>query len=152
MPAISGRSGGELSPGSEGRLETLVRELARLAAEAAPGANAHDGVLLDLEVNGIRCLLMRSPPAQEQAVAWLSPREREIARMIARGYANKMIAAVLDISTHTVNTYVRRLFAKLAVSSRAAMVARLHDLSLFGTCSDDSSGSGRRSAQVASAG
>ena len=38
---------------------------------------------------------------------------------------NKTIAAVLDISSWTVCTYLRRLFAKLNVCSRAAMVARL---------------------------
>jgi DNA-binding CsgD family transcriptional regulator len=45
--------------------------------------------------------------------------------MVAKGYANKTIAAVLDISLWTVGTYLRRLFAKLGVCSRAAMVARL---------------------------
>ena len=54
-----------------------------------------------------------------------SEREQEIARMVARGYANKTIAAVLDISTWTVGTYLRRIFAKLGVGTRAAMVARL---------------------------
>ena len=56
----------------------------------------------------------------------LSPREREIARMVARGYPNKTIAAVLEISPFTVNTYLRRVFAKLGVPSRAAMVNVLH--------------------------
>jgi DNA-binding CsgD family transcriptional regulator len=55
----------------------------------------------------------------------LSPREVEIARMVAKGYPNKTIAAVLDISPWTVCTYLRRIFAKFGVGSRAAMVARL---------------------------
>ena len=55
----------------------------------------------------------------------LSPREHEIARMVAKGYANKTIATVLDISSWTVGSYLRRIFAKLGVSTRAAMVARL---------------------------
>jgi DNA-binding CsgD family transcriptional regulator len=45
--------------------------------------------------------------------------------MIARGLPNKTIAAVLEISTWTVGTYLRRIFAKLHVTSRAAMVAKL---------------------------
>ena len=45
--------------------------------------------------------------------------------MIAKGYTNKTIAAVLDISSWTVDTHVRRIFGKLGVRSRGAMVARL---------------------------
>jgi DNA-binding CsgD family transcriptional regulator len=44
--------------------------------------------------------------------------------MVAEGYPNKTIATVLDISSWTVSTYLRRIFAKLDVRSRAAMVAR----------------------------
>jgi DNA-binding CsgD family transcriptional regulator len=45
--------------------------------------------------------------------------------MVAQGYPNKTIASVLEISTFTVSSYLRRIFAKLGVNSRAAMVARL---------------------------
>ena len=45
--------------------------------------------------------------------------------MVARGYPNKTIASVLEISTWTVSTHLRRIFAKFGVRSRAAMVARL---------------------------
>ena len=51
--------------------------------------------------------------------------------MVARGHTNKTIARVLDISLWTVSTHLRRVFAKLGVSSRAAMVAAvLHQLSI----------------------
>ena len=82
-------------------------------------------VILDQEVNGVRCLLVRSHPKTDRAQIMLSPREQEIARMVAEGYPNKTIAAVLDISSWTVCTHMRRIFAKLNVRSRAAMVARL---------------------------
>jgi len=45
--------------------------------------------------------------------------------MVAKGYPNKTIAAVLDISVWTVSSHLRRIFAKYGVASRAAMVARL---------------------------
>jgi hypothetical protein len=45
--------------------------------------------------------------------------------MVAKGYPNKTIAGVLNISAWTVCTHLRRTFAKLGVTSRAAMVARL---------------------------
>ena len=51
--------------------------------------------------------------------------------MVAKGYPNKTIAAVLDISLWTVGTYLRRTFAKLGVGTRAAMVARLIESGLL---------------------
>jgi hypothetical protein len=45
--------------------------------------------------------------------------------MVAGGHPNKTIASVLNISSWTVCTYLRRIFAKLGVNSRAAMVARM---------------------------
>lgn len=53
----------------------------------------------------------------------LSPREQEIVRLVAKGYPNKTIAGILDISPWTVSTHLRRVFAKLGVNSRAEMVA-----------------------------
>ena len=41
------------------------------------------------------------------------------------GYANKTIAARLGISSWTVSTHLRRMFAKVGVNSRAALVARV---------------------------
>ncbi|HYV40007.1 MAG TPA: helix-turn-helix transcriptional regulator [Gemmataceae bacterium] len=116
-------------------IQTLARRLVkkiRSEADAAAMGKAHaDGnerkVLLDIDVDGVRCLFVRRPPQLSQARVVLSPREREIARMIAKGYPNKTIARVLDISTWTVGTYLRRVFAKLNVSSRAAMVAMLSE-------------------------
>jgi DNA-binding CsgD family transcriptional regulator len=88
----------------------------------APPSTPSD-VLFDREFNGYRVILMRGASSGESA-ATLSPREQEIARMVAKGYPNKTIAAVLEISTWTVGTHLRRMFAKLGVNSRAALVAQ----------------------------
>jgi DNA-binding CsgD family transcriptional regulator len=82
--------------------------------------------VLEAEHDGARYLLLRGEPAaaRDDAVP-LSSRELEIARMIARGHTNRTVAAVLEISPWTVATHLRRIFAKLDVGSRAAMVARL---------------------------
>src|SRR5262249_43303600 len=69
-------------------------------------------------------LFIRMPPSAPSLVS-LSPREHEIVRMVAKGYPNKTIAGILNISSWTVCTHMRRIFAKLGVASRAAMVARL---------------------------
>jgi DNA-binding CsgD family transcriptional regulator len=86
-------------------------------------------IVVDAEIDGWRYLLVRSSLKSRERVQ-LSPREREIVRMVAKGHPNKIIADVLNISLWTVCTHLRRIFAKLGVGSRAAMVARLLDLGI----------------------
>jgi DNA-binding NarL/FixJ family response regulator len=81
-------------------------------------------VLFDIDVDGSRYMLIRSVSV-ERCTPSLSPREWEIVRMVAQGRPNKVIAAVLNISSWTVCTHLRRIFAKLGVTSRAAMVAKV---------------------------
>jgi DNA-binding CsgD family transcriptional regulator len=56
----------------------------------------------------------------------LTPRELQIVALVADGRANKQIADVLRISEWTVSTHLRRIFAKLGVDTRAAMVSRCY--------------------------
>jgi DNA-binding CsgD family transcriptional regulator len=103
----------------------LIRSLVSQTKDQVPEQleEEMEEVILDTDVDGRRYLLIRLPPSQARAP--LSPRELEIVRMVAKGHPNKVIAAVLDISTWTVCTHLRRVFAKLGVRSRAAMIARL---------------------------
>lgn len=54
----------------------------------------------------------------------LTERELQIATLVASGQPNKQIAKQLRISEWTVSTHLRRIFMKLGVDSRAAMVYR----------------------------
>jgi DNA-binding NarL/FixJ family response regulator len=58
----------------------------------------------------------------------LSPREQEVLDLLACGYLYKEIAERLNISVPTVNTYVRRMYEKLHVRSRAQAVAKYSNL------------------------
>jgi DNA-binding CsgD family transcriptional regulator len=121
--------GKSISP--EDELEnTLTAEL-RVGLRNGKDASHANGrqVLLDKAVAGYRIVLIREQADPLSGIN-LSPREREIARLISKGYPNKAIAAVLEISCWTVGTHLRRVFAKLGVTSRAAMVARLMELGL----------------------
>ncbi len=52
----------------------------------------------------------------------LTERELQVVKLVAHGHPNKQIASKLKISEWTVSTHIRRVFAKLGVDSRAAMV------------------------------
>ena len=60
----------------------------------------------------------------------LSPREREILRLLANGRSNTDIAAELFLSEGTVRNYVSGIFTKLGVTDRtqAAVIALRHGL------------------------
>lgn len=88
------------------------------------GPDAVEEILYETEVGGVRYYLVRARPQPSERVA-LSPREIAIARLIAKGLPNKSIGDVLEISPWTVATHLRRIYGKLGVTSRAAMVARL---------------------------
>jgi DNA-binding NarL/FixJ family response regulator len=54
----------------------------------------------------------------------LSPREREVLELLARGYLYKEISDSLHISVPTVNSHIRRIYEKLHVRSRSQAVAK----------------------------
>ncbi len=60
--------------------------------------------------------------AQLDLVRCLTERELQIATLVAHGWSNKQAAVHLAISEWTVATHLRRIFMKLQVDSRAAMV------------------------------
>jgi DNA-binding NarL/FixJ family response regulator len=55
----------------------------------------------------------------------LSPREEQVLRLLAKGHRSKEIAEELQVGLGTVNTYVRHIYEKLHVRSRAQAVAKL---------------------------
>jgi DNA-binding NarL/FixJ family response regulator len=66
---------------------------------------------------------LRSAPQTDESVT-LSPREREVLELLACGYLYKEIADKLGITVATVVTYIRRIYEKLHVRSRAQAVAK----------------------------
>jgi DNA-binding NarL/FixJ family response regulator len=54
----------------------------------------------------------------------LSPREREVVRLVVDGASNDEIGARLGISTRTVESHLRRIFERLDVASRTELAAR----------------------------
>jgi DNA-binding NarL/FixJ family response regulator len=67
------------------------------------------------------------PEAPEPA---LSPREREVLELVVRGFTFAEIARGLELSPHTIGTFVRRIYRKLEVSSRGEAVFEALQLGL----------------------
>jgi DNA-binding CsgD family transcriptional regulator len=62
---------------------------------------------------------------------YLSPRELEIALLLASGLTNKEVAARLVIANRTVRNTITHIYAKLGVQSRGALILKLLNLGLL---------------------
>lgn len=114
-------------PLSEGRLLASEIPDARFAE-----VHSRNHILLESEPAWAEfqsLLLQFTGVAQEDGpqLGRLSPRERAILTLIARGQSNAEIARQLAISEKTVRNTVTRLFEKLGVSSRAQAIVLAHE-------------------------
>jgi len=71
-------------------------------------------------------------PAAPAPSLGLTPREREVLRLVADGRSNRQIADALFISPKTASVHVSNILAKLGVSGRGEAGAVAHRLRLFG--------------------
>jgi DNA-binding CsgD family transcriptional regulator len=65
----------------------------------------------------------------------LTKREQEVLEYIARGFSYAEIARLQGITVHTVQTYIKKLYGKLAVHSRSEAVYEANRLGLLNTFS-----------------
>ena len=70
------------------------------------------------------------PEALEPLAAPLSPREHEALQLITKGFSYDEIAELMSVSRNTVMTFVRRIYQKLEVKSKAEAIfeARSHGI------------------------
>jgi len=116
---------GAVSVGIEGsRLSTAVQAMAAGLVVIDPELNA------SAQIRATPAM----PPDQPDI---LTPRERQVLELVARGYPNKSIAYELGISEHTAKFHVGSLLTKLNAASRAEVVTnatrRRRDLALLET-------------------
>ena len=73
------------------------------------------------------------PVAYAGQLDGLTPREREVADLVARGYSNQQIADALVLTRGTVANHVAHILAKLAVANRTQVAAWVFDRTPAGT-------------------
>ncbi len=91
--------------------EELSEAITRVAAGDAVFSPSLAGFVLDAFARSV-------PVAEDPELDSLTPREQEVLRQIARGYAYKQIARRLSISVKTVETHVSSVLRKLQLSNR----------------------------------
>ncbi|MET9400108.1 AAA family ATPase [Kitasatospora sp. NPDC002965] len=119
-----------------GRREAAVellreaRELAIARSDAGLGAE----VCALAERAGLALTVRRPAPAPAAPIGdsfSLTPRERDVLRLLARGCTNRQIAEELYISPKTASVHVSNILGKLAVAGRGEAAALAHRLRLF---------------------
>lgn len=110
--------------------EVLLKSLIRQVTTSNPTSllqgteQTVNEVIFESDIDGVHYYLVRCPSRTNSQIN-LSPRERAIAKLVAHGLPNKSISNLLHISPWTVATHLRRIFGKLGVTSRTAMITRL---------------------------
>jgi len=97
----------------------VVDELVHAVRTCAAGGSYIDPTIAG---QAISTYIRRGSAANSQSQAELSDRETQVLRLIAWGCSNKEIAAKLNISVKTVETYKVRLSSKLNLRNRVDMV------------------------------
>ena len=112
--------------------ETIIHEALAAARSALPEASYAAawaaGRALSLDEAIAQALVVFGPTVFEQSVlsnrgAALSPREREVLRLIAAGDTSKEIARALGTSVTTVERHITHLYEKIGVRGRAEATA-----------------------------
>ena len=75
--------------------------------------------------------LLNKRRAIEAQLERLTPREKEVLRLMAEGHPSRSIAAELGISYTTVRTHIRGLGSKLAVHSKLEAIVKARELGLI---------------------
>ena len=104
--------------------DELTDAVDRVAAGDAVFSPRLAGFVLDAFREGARV-------GDDAELETLTPREREVLQLIARGYKYKEIAARLHLSAKTVEAHVSSVLRKLQLSSRAELTRWAHDRRLI---------------------
>jgi DNA-binding NarL/FixJ family response regulator len=122
--------------------EAFAYEHAEAAARQRIGADAYDRAweagkrmrpeAVNAEVDRVLIAAegARSRTSPDREDARLTPREREVLRLLVAGRSNPEIAAALFVSPRTAETHVTHILAKLGVSTRAEAAAHAVRLGL----------------------
>ena len=100
--------------------------------QALQQATAGEIVLSETLTSVLAVSLRANRATADRDINQLTPRERDILKLIARGLPNKMIARQLDITESTVKVHVKHLLKKMKLKSRVEAAVWVHQDNIFG--------------------
>lgn len=120
-----------IKSGAQGYLLKTIRahqliEMLRAAQNGEPAISPSLAARMIEEFRRLASPIAALSPEEAKATDLLTPREREVLALIARGASDRDIAQALTIGLYTVKAHVRAVLQKLQVASRhdAARMAR----------------------------
>ena len=112
---------------SELNLDMEPEDLLKALHQAAAG----EMVLSEALTPVLAASLRANRATTERDVNQLTPRERDILKLIAQGLPNKMIARRLDITESTVKVHVKHMLKKMKLKSRVEAAVWVHQERIF---------------------
>ncbi len=127
----------DISEDEKGFIEYLLEELGDGLSCAVAGPASRNGIVcfagrsanlqhgaiiagLSMFAQQVHFKLCEFQDSENSDLPRLSGRERGILELISIGKTNREIAITLGLSSHTVDTYIKRIFEKLDVSNRVS--------------------------------
>lgn len=107
---------------------TVEGELGRAVQQVRQGGSPINPGIAHLLLTAFRNADTRTPTSADDPpsvpadmLSALSARESDVLKLLARGYADKEVAAKLGISPSTVDTHIRSIYRKFSVHSRSQL-------------------------------
>ncbi|WP_266171350.1 response regulator [Dyella subtropica] len=128
----AGASGYLLKDSSPARIVDEIRSLASGGSPISPIIARQ--VLVRFRQIGVRETVRREterPTTPDETPQLLSAREKEVLELITKGFMTHEIAKLMELSPFTVRSFVRRIYTKLKVTSKAEAIYEARSLGLL---------------------
>ena len=130
LPSLERMSALPIYAGTAAHMRALVAN--RRGDHAAVGVHASEAAsqyrelgwpVHELRMRELGGVSLTIATASDPRTSLLSPREREIAELVAKGIPNKRLAEHLAVSRRTVEKHLTSIFGKLGLSNRTELTA-----------------------------
>lgn len=133
----AGAAGYLLKDSSPARMAEEIRSLASGGSPISPIiarqilARFQQGSMGAMSAGGTGGTATRPEPATAATAPLLSAREKEVLDYITKGFTTQEIAKLMELSHFTVRSFVRRIYSKLKVTSKAEAIYEARNLGLL---------------------